>query len=359
MPAAGEGERIAALERDLAAMRSEAQAGWHRYHSLRGRKIVRAALALAGARERLLRRRGARAPAPAPPAEAVQPPTPSGDAVAHPWPLGHFYSPVPDTVALAREPERSRVWPRRPSELPGVDWRPEDQLMLVRDSLAAIEPLRFPAGPSGDPTEYHTGNDMWSALDAWAQQAMLRHLRPGRLIEVGCGWSSLVTARVNRECLDGRMDVTCIEPHVPDFLSRGVEGIARIVPERVQDVGVERFLELAAGDVLFIDSSHVVKTGSDARYLYHEVLPRLARGVVVHVHDIFLPWDYPEDWVLAGRGWNEQYVLQSFLAFNASFEVLLGVAWLSRAHPELLAPAGFTPEQLRSVGGASFWMRRG
>jgi hypothetical protein len=337
-------ERVAALESEIAAVGEDAQAAWHRYYSLRNRKLVRAVLALAGARDRVRRVVGERLPGrsggvaavacalpgadPPPTLRADPAPSPSpaapADAVAHPWPLGHFYSPVPDTVALAREPERSRVWSPHPSELAGIDWRAEEQIALVRDSLATIEPVRFPAGPTGDPADYHTGNDMWSELDAWAQQAMLRHLRPARLIEVGCGWSSLVAARVNRECLDGRMDVTCIEPFVPDFLRDGVEGITRVVGERVQDVPVERFLELGAGDVLFIDSSHVVKTGSDARHLYHEVLPRLARGVVVHVHDVFLPWDYPEEWVLTGRGWNEQYVLQSFLAFNAAFEVMLG-----------------------------------
>jgi hypothetical protein len=291
-------------------------------------------------------------PPPAPPASAP------AEAVAHPWPLGHFYSPVPDTVALGREPDHSRVWPGGSPELPGIDWNEDAQARLVRERLAAQEPLRFAAQATGDPTEYHESNEMFSALDAWALQAMLRHLEPDRLIEVGCGWSSLVTARVNRELRRGAIDVTCIEPHVPDFLAGGVEGLTRVLPARVQDVPVERFLELRAGDVLFIDSSHVVKTGSDARFLYHEVLPRLRAGVVVHVHDIFLPAEYPEEWVLSGRGWNEQYILQSFLAFNSAFEVLLAVAWFARTHPDALEPAGFSAERLRTVGGGSFWMRR-
>ena len=107
----------------------------------------------------------------------------------------------------------------------------------------------------------------------------------------------------------------------------------------VQDVPVERFLELRDGDVLFVDTSHVIKTGGDVQYLYHEVLPRLADGVVVHVHDIFLPWDYPDEWVLVGRGWNEQYVLQSFLSFNDTFHILLGIAWMSHFHAAALAQA--------------------
>jgi predicted O-methyltransferase YrrM len=342
--------RVAALEADL-------QSAWGRYESLRRRKAVRAALAVADLRNRVLRRRPAPAPpAPAPPAPAPPAPEPPEPQVAHPWPLGHFYSPVPDTLGLAEPSERARVWPVSAPALPGIDWRPDAQLALVRDTLAAQERIRFPDA-SDDPAQYHTGSPQFSAVDAWALQAMLRHVRPRRLVEIGCGWSSLVTAQVNREYLDGRLDVTCIEPYPPEFLHAGIEGIGRVLVRRVQDAPLEIFEQLGAGDVLFIDSSHVVKTGSDARFLYHEVLPRLAPGVVVHAHDIFLPRDYPEDWVFAGRGWNEQYVLQSFLQFNAAFEVLLGLAWLRVEHPDVLEAAGLTRAE-QAGGAGSFWMRR-
>ncbi len=367
MPAVPTGDtavdaQVTALERELERARGDEAAAWGRYNALRRRKVVRAALALANARRRagglLKRSSAARAPA-VEVNEAAAPATPAPDeGVAHPWPLGHFYSPVPDTVALGREPDRSRVWAAGTPELPGIDWNADAQLRLVREQLASQEPLRFAARATGDPTEYHESNELFSPLDAWALQAMLRHLEPARMIEVGSGWSSLVTARVNRELRGGDMDVTCIEPFVPDFLAGGVDGITRVLPTRVQDVPVERFLELEAGDVLFIDSSHVVKTGSDARYLYHEVLPRLRAGVVVHAHDIFLPAEYPEQWVLSGRGWNEQYILQSFLAFNSAFEVLLAMAWLASTHPDTLEAAGFSAARVRAVGAGSFWMRR-
>jgi hypothetical protein len=279
------------------------------------------------------------------------------DDVQHCWDLGHHYSPVPDTRELAREPARSRVWPDEPRRMPGVDWRTEEQVAFVRDRLLDQTPTEFPAGPTGDPRDYHTGNEFFSRADAWALQAILRELRPERMIEVGSGWSSLVTAAVNLEVLGGALDFTCIEPYPADFIAAGVEGISRLIASPVQDVPVERFLELRAGDVLFIDTAHVIKTGGDVQYLYHEVVPRLDVGVAVHVHDIFLPWDYPREWVLAGRGWNEQYLLQSFLAFNDSFQVLLGVAWMCNTLPELLAHAmpGFDSER---DGGGSFWMRR-
>jgi hypothetical protein len=178
------------------------------------------------------------------------------------------------------------------------------------------------------------------------------------MVEVGCGWSSLLTARVNREHLDGELHFTCIEPYPPEFLEAGVEGISELIVSPVQEVSLDPFLALGDGDVLFIDSSHTVKTGGDVPFLFEEVIPRLARGVLVHVHDIALPRDYPPEWVLVGRAWNEQYLVRAFLAFNSAFQILLGVSWMSVYQPELLTavlpdyPAGY------GDGGASLWIQR-
>src|SRR5882762_2727465 len=110
------------------------------------------------------------------------------------WPLDHYYSPVPDHRKLALEPERSRIWPSDPRPTPGIEWRDEEQVALVRDELGAQDPIEFPPGATGDASDYHPANAMFSLLDAWFLQAMLRHLRPERMIEVGGGWSSLVIA---------------------------------------------------------------------------------------------------------------------------------------------------------------------
>lgn len=217
--------------------------------------------------------------------------------------------------------------------------------------------MSFPDAATGDPTDYHTDNGFFSRLDAWVLQAMLRRFRPRRMIEIGCGWSSLVTARVNREHLGGAMEFTCIEPFPAEFLARGVGGISRIIEQPVEELPLETFLELRPDDVLFIDTTHTVKTGGDVTYLFGEIIPRLEPGVIVHVHDIFLPWDYPEKWVLEGRAWNEQYLVQSFLAFNAAFEILLGVAWLSHFRPRVLAKA--VPGYVEGRdGGGSLWFHR-
>ena len=353
-----ESKRIAVLEAELADER-------RRHRELRQRKAVRAALAVAGARHtaraalarRVAAARTARASHPTPPehrlkAEQAAPRT--IDGVAHVWEVGHFYSPVPDTLELARQPTRSRVRPATPRQTPGVEWRGDAQVELVR-ALAAQAPFPFPSVETGNPADYHTGNPNFSALDAWALQGMLRHLKPSRVVEVGCGWSSLVTARVNRECFRGALHVTCIEPHPPDFLAGGIDGIAHLIDAPVEELPLSTFEALDDGDVLFIDTSHVVKTGNDVQFLFQEVVPRLRPGVVVHVHDIFLPREYPEHWVFEGRAWNEQYLVESFLAFNTAFEVQLGIGWLSAHRPDVLAAAA---GDAVVGGGCSMWLRR-
>ncbi len=274
------------------------------------------------------------------------------------WPLDHYYSPVPDNRALAREPARSRVWPPIPRATPGIDWREEGQVELLRDHMGRQPALEFADEPTGDPRDYHAANDMFSRLDAWVLQGMLRHFRPRRMIEVGCGWSSLVTARVNREHLDGALHLTCIEPYPPDFLAGGIDGIARLIPARVEELPVDPFLELGDRDILFIDSSHVAKTGGDVVYLFQEVVPRLAPGVLVHIHDMFLPFDYPQDWVFSGRAWNEQYLVRAFLSFNSAFRILLGVGWMSHFRRDALASAVPGYPEKYAHGGGSLWIQR-
>jgi hypothetical protein len=128
------------------------------------------------------------------------------------WPLDHFYSPVPDSRLLFHEPASSRVWPSEPRPTPGIDWREQEQAELLTDHLTTQSPIDLPNGPTGDPRDYHAENPMFSRLDAWMLQAMLRHLRPRRMIEVGSGFSSLLAARINREFLGGALHLSCIDP---------------------------------------------------------------------------------------------------------------------------------------------------
>ena len=255
----------------------------------------------------------------------------------------HFYQPVPQLGALPPS-----LW-EKPSEMVGIDFRAEAQLALLRELGAYAHELDdVPFDKEGD--GYYFNNGAFGGNDAHVLYGMVRHLRPRLVIEVGSGWSTLLTQRALAK--NGSGTLRCIEPYPPSWL----KGSFELVRAGAQDLGVSAFEELQANDILFIDSSHVVKTGSDVNFLFLEVLPRLAPGVVVHVHDIFLPNEMPQPWVMDEHlFWNEQYLLQAFLAFNREFEVLLANAWLLHYHRDALQ-AAFP----RSPwwGGGSFWMRR-
>jgi superfamily II DNA or RNA helicase/predicted O-methyltransferase YrrM len=291
------------------------------------------------------------------PVEGEAQDVPTDQPIEVPWPLGHYYSPMPDVRKLAVEPARSHVWPASPHPTPGIDWREKAQLGLCR-KFARQTALEFAREPTGDPTEYDELNSMYHPLDALVLQALLRNLKPTRMIEIGSGYSSLVSARVNREFLRGKMRFTCIEPNPRDFLVAGVPGISDLHVQEVQDVPLELYGELEDGDVLFIDTSHTVKTGGDVSWIYNQILPRLNPGVVVHLHDIFMPGDYPEQWVVEGWGWNETYLVQSFLAFNSAFEILFGVRWMIQNHWDALVKAFPGLTEARAEWTSALWIRR-
>jgi hypothetical protein len=289
------------------------------------------------------------APAPEPPAEP---------SVHTRFPLGHYYSPVYDPRELAEEPRRSQIWPRKPRETWGIDWREHDQVALCKGPFSEQERLRFAHAKGVDETEYFTANDQYPALDAWALEAMIRHHRPNRLVEVGSGFSSLVTARVNREHFAGAIDFVCVEPYPRSFLVDGVPGITGLRVEKVQDTPFDVFTELARDDILFVDTSHVVKTGGDVPWIYNEILPRLAPGVLVHMHDICLPGDYPPSWVLDGWGWNESYLVHAFLAFNSGFAVRFSSPLMVQRQRDALLRAFPEYAAHEERAGSSLWIQR-
>lgn len=275
-----------------------------------------------------------------------------------PFPPGHFYSPIVDTEALAEE--RARIWPADP-QVAGIEFDDASHRHVLQDVL----PRQLPAYdypetlPDSDTlTSFYTRNSQFSWLDARALFALLREWRPRRIVEVGSGYSSLLMADVNRRFLGGDCEISCIEPYPRPFLQAGVPGIARLLVQRVQDVPLQEFSRLEAGDVLFIDSSHVAKTGSDVNHLYFEVLPRLAPGVRIHVHDIFLPHDYPQDWAVTdNRSWNEQYLLRALLMYSQAFRVVFGCSYAFHRFPEEVRAALALPSAA-AFGGGSFWMEK-
>lgn len=265
------------------------------------------------------------------------------------FPAGAFYSPVVNAVEVLSEPEASRVWPPEVVDPPGIDLRGDAQLAL----LEALAAYRFQPDPTSAGPQYDPANDQFPPHDAALLYAMVRHLRPRQMVEVGCGWSTTVTAAAIRDGALGTQ-LTCIEPYPRDFL-REMSHDMVLREEKVEHTPMAVFDELEAGDILFIDSSHVVKTGSDVAHQLLQVVPSLADGVVVHVHDIFIPEDYPQGWVRNGFNWNEQYLLQAYLIGNARAHVLAMNRWLARRHPEAVT-AAFGAMELH---GSSVWFTTG
>ena len=262
----------------------------------------------------------------------------------------HFYKPIPDTQSL---PET--LW-THPSDLAGVEMNETTQLELLREYIPKFrdEYEQLPTSSPGKDRGFYVNNTLFGGVDALVAYCMVRHFKPRTIIEVGSGFSSLVLGQAAER--NKRAGLICIEPFPREFLREGFPGLRSLIEKKVQDIELEFFSQLESDDILFIDSSHTVKIGSDVNYLFLEVLPRLRPGVIVHVHDIFLPFEYRRDWVLDElRFWSEQYLLQAFLAFNSEFEVLMANSYLNHYYQHDLRVAF---PALGSWESGSFWMRR-
>ncbi len=240
---------------------------------------------------------------------------------------GHYYSPYPDLGDIARRADH--IW-KPLAVAPGIDLREAEQWSLLEALGELARSLPFADPSSSAASRYRSDNRPYVVGDAMVLGAMLRHLAPRRYVEVGSGWSTAVALDVRDRFLD-HTEIVCIDP----YPSRLLEVLAGEVPpafslrrEAVQDTAFEVFEQLGAGDVLFIDSTHVVRAGSDVNHLVFEVLPRLAPGVAVHVHDVFDGFEYPRKWVEERRAWSEAYLLRAFLQFNEDFAVTLFTSWL-------------------------------
>jgi len=269
-----------------------------------------------------------------------------------------FESPIPDTTKL-----KDNLWSKN-SELVGVDINEEKQLELL--SLFEVkfknEYEQFSRGKADRPYEYYLGNEAFKSVDAEILYCMIRHFKPKRIYEIGSGFSTYLSARaVLRNVSE---DSTCwckliaIEPYPNEVIRAGFPGLTTVIAKEVQDVPLSEFEELEENDILFIDSSHVLRIGNDVQYEYLDILPRLSRGVITHSHDIFLPAEYPRQWVLQKRRFlSEQYLLHAFLAFNESFEVLWAGNYMHLHHADELERA-FSSYDRYEVFPGSFWMRR-
>lgn len=269
-----------------------------------------------------------------------------------------FYSPIPDLKNLS-----PKNW-NTLSDLPGIDMNEQAQVELLARFTKeyAAEFSALPASSSIGMRRFFTQNDSFGSVDALLLYGMIRAHRPRRIIEIGAGCSTLMSAQAlltnARESSEDPATLISIEPYPRWSLLEGVPGLSRVVTQPVQEVPLETFAELGENDILFIDSSHVCKIGSDVLYELGEILPRLAPGVLVHFHDIFLPAEYHRYWVLdEHRFWNEQYMLQAFLAFNSAFTVLWGGSFMHLKHQDMLQAAIQIYNPQHDWPG-SFWIKK-
>jgi methyltransferase family protein len=268
-----------------------------------------------------------------------------------------YYSPVPNLDEL---PEG--FWGRE-SPMHGVDFDTASQLAFVEEELAPyLSEFDPPLEPTGVADEYFMRNEFYGGVDAQLLYAVLRRFGPARVLELGSGYSSLVVeAAAERNRQEQReLRHTVVDPYPSGIFSERFTKSREIMARRAQDVPLSVYEGLTAGDVLLVDTTHTVKLGGDVTFLVLEVLPLLRRGVLVHIHDVFLPWEYPREWFEEEEWfWAEQYMIQAFLALNSEYEVLFGTQALARKHPTALAELISSFKHARANGEyAALWLRR-
>ncbi len=220
----------------------------------------------------------------------------------------------------------------------------------------------FPLNPVADPHQYAVLNGSFMAVDGNLYYGAIRALAPKRIVEIGSGNSTLLAVEaVKRNAAEGRQasQITCVEPYRHERL-RGLPFV-QVLRKKVQGMPVDFFQGLESGDILFIDSSHALRSGGDVWWEYCEILPRLPAGVLVHVHDISLPRPYPRVYFEQKLFWTEQYLLQAFLCFNRRFEVLWAGNYFETRHPgrlqELFPVFADMRRSFPQSEPSSFWMR--
>jgi Methyltransferase domain len=270
------------------------------------------------------------------------------------WPPGHFHSPLLDIQSLG--PNDSILPFDGPELWEHVNLLPGEQRLYYEDLVDRFPLLPFPNGKTDD-WRYFTDNHWFPPSDAFTLSAIIRKEKPLRIVEVGSGFSSAVILDTLSHA-QASAALTFIEPY-PDrlylLLSPHDKAISTILVQRVQEVSLSVFDQLEAGDVFFIDSSHVAKIGSDVTFILLRILPRLKRGVIVHFHDVFYPCSYPVSWIRAGWAWNESIFLRAFIVGNPQFQLLAFNSYAGYSFPEVFRDR--FPVFLTNSGG-SIWIRK-
>lgn len=245
--------------------------------------------------------------------------------------------------------------------LPGINWNVDEQLNLLRSFGFNTELNTIPKDKKDtNGHEYYYNNHSFCPGDGEFLYNMIRHFKPKRVIEIGCGYSTMMAIQAQKknaaEVPAHRCQHICIEPYEMPWLE---QLNVRVIRNKVEDVDKELFTQLEADDILFIDSSHMIRPQGDVLFEFLEVLPILKKGVIIHVHDIFSPKDYPREWIVDNHClWNEQYLLEAFLMFNEQFRIIGALNYLKHHHRQAFDAKCPNSGAAMDDEPGSFWMIR-
>ena len=269
------------------------------------------------------------------------------------FPAGHFYSPLPSPEEVADAFARGGFGP----PFAAIDLNEEAQLARLERFAAWYPEQPFPEKTTPG-WRFHLDNPSYGHYDAIMLYSMIREARPRRIIEVGSGFSSAAMLDLNDRQFGGSMHLTFVDPDMSRLralLRDDDHTRVTLIEKRVQEVPLQTFTSLGENDLLFIDSSHVSKIGSDVNRLYFDVLPVLAPGALIHIHDVAGNFEYPREWFNEGRAWNEQYLLRAFLMHNRDYRIELFTGWLFNTKHEVIREK--MPLCARG-GGGQLWLRK-
>ena len=270
------------------------------------------------------------------------------------FPDGHYYSPIPSMEDIESQHNRIK---KQIKSISDVDLNKKLQLEMLREFGKYYKDLPF-RYKKKNRLRYCYHNPNFGQGDAISLYSMIRYAKPKRIIEIGSGYSSCVTLDTNQLFFDNKVACSFIEPH-PDLLLSLINKQDKkgnnIISSKLQEVPLSLFEKLRRNDILFIDSTHVSKVGSDVNYVLFSVLPLIKRGVYIHFHDIFFPFEYPKEWSMRGIFWNENYILRAFLYNNTNYEIVFFNNYLWEMHRNRLLKT--MPLYSKNSGG-SIWIRK-
>lgn len=285
----------------------------------------------------------------------------------HKYPIGHPASPIPDMKEVQKRAKT--IFRADITEIPGVNLNTNAQLALLT-SLAEYRKEMPLQEEAREGFRYNFNNFFFTGTDAILLYSLLRHYRPKRVVEIGSGFSSAVMLDTREAFPEIGTEFTFIEPY-PQRLNALIKDDDKksciIIEEFMQDVDISHFTDLRENDMIFVDTSHQMKVGSEVLYLFFEIMPRLKPGVLIHFHDVFWPFEYPQEWIEVGRSWNESYGLRTFLQYNDCFEILFFNSYLGNVHKNIVKekmPFGDNDAVYNKGAGGNFyaggslWLRK-